>query len=142
MWWPRKGGEAMSDKEITSRHKVESPAQPDTKPGPVFMPAVDIYESVDSLTVLADMPGVEPGHVSIDLEDSVLTLSAEVSHPSQVAGRRLISEYEAGRFHRQFRLGSVIDQAKIEARMKDGVLTLVLPKVSQAKPRKVAVQAA
>jgi len=130
----------MTDKDITVSHKVEAPAEQErTKPGPVFIPAVDIFESEQALTLMADMPGVEPGAVDVDLKDGVLTLNAEAHNPSGDKERARSTEYHYGRFHRQFSLSEMIDQAKIEAKMKDGVLELILPKVEKAQPRKIAV---
>lgn len=133
----------MSDKDITVSHKVEAPAEQErTKPGPVFIPAVDIYESEQALTLMADMPGVEPGSVDVDLKDGVLTLTAEACDPVSDKERVRAAEYHCGRYYRQFSLSEMIDQAKIEARMTDGVLELILPKVEKAQPRKIAVSGA
>ncbi len=132
----------MSDQEITARHKIEAPAESEqTRAGAVFLPAVDIYESPEALTLLADLPGVDPSKVEVDLKEGVLTLSAEAAREVGLKERILLSEYETGRFYRQFRLSEMIDQAKIEAKMKDGVLELVLPKIGPAKPKKIEVKA-
>ena len=133
----------MSDKDITVSHKVEAPAEQErTKPGPVFIPAVDIFESEQALTLMADMPGVEPGSVDVDLKDGVLTLSSEASDPAGDKERPLSREFRYGRYYRQFTLSELIDQTRIEAKMKDGVLELILPKVEKAQPRKISVSQA
>lgn len=130
----------MAEHEITARHKVESPAEHEvTKPGPVFSPAVDIYESEQELTLLADMPGVEPDAVDIDLKDGVLTISAEVGEEVNESEHERVTEFEYGRYFRRFTLSDLIDQAKIEANMKSGVLELHLPKVDKAQPRKINI---
>ena len=130
----------MNDKDITVSHKVEAPAEQErTKPGPVFIPAVDIFESEQALTLVADMPGVEPGSVDVDLKDGVLTLTSEAADPAGDKERARATEYHYGRYYRQFTLSEMIDQSKIEARMKDGVLELILPKVEKAQPRKISV---
>ncbi len=130
----------MSDKDITVSHKVEAPAEQErTNPGPVFIPAVDIFESEHALTLMADMPGVEPGAVDVDLKDGVLNLTSEAVDPAGTKERARSAEYHYGRYYRRFTLSELIDQAKIEARMKDGVLELILPKVEKAQPRKIAV---
>ncbi len=131
----------MPDKEITVSHKVEAPADSEpTKSGPVFIPAVDIYETDEALTLMADLPGVNVDQVDIDLEDDVLTITAEANE-SELGKRTLLAEYETGRYHRKFRIGQLIDKEKIAAKMKDGVLELILPKIGPAQPRKIEVKA-
>jgi HSP20 family protein len=110
-----------------------------TRPGPVFAPVVDIYESATELTLVADLPGVEPKGLTIDLRDGVLTLSGDVERPERGAEEPLLTEYEVGRFYRQFTLSDAIDQSRIEARLADGVLHLHLPKVEAVKPRQITV---
>ncbi len=133
----------MNDKDITVSHKVEAPAEQErTKPGPVFIPAVDIFESEQALTLMADMPGVEPGSVDVDLKDGVLTLTSEAVDPAGAKERPLSREYHYGRYYRQFSLSELIDQDRIEAKMKDGVLELILPKAAKAQPRKISVSQA
>jgi HSP20 family protein len=126
--------------KIQEKHEVSSPAE-QTRPGLVFTPNVDIFETDTELVLLADMPGVKAGDLSIDLRDDTLTLAGDVQ-PDQKPGESEISiEYEVGKYYRQFSLSEIIDQAKIDAQLKDGVLRLTLPKVEKATPRKIAVQA-
>jgi len=111
-----------------------------TRPGPVYSPAVDIFETDAAITVLADMPGVKPEQLEIDLRDSVLTLKGRVASPAAASESDVLREYEAGTFFRQFTLSEAIDQAKIDAHLSDGVLRLELPKVERAKPRQITVR--
>jgi len=111
-----------------------------TRPGPVFDPHVDIYETEDALTLLADMPGVEAKNLNVDLRDGVLTISATVERPEKPGEEPLFTEYEVGGYYRQFTLSDAINQAKIEARLSNGVLHLHLPKVETAKPRQITVR--
>lgn len=130
------------NKEIKVREKQElsSQAEP-TRPGLVFTPRVDIYESEKDITVLADMPGVKSQDLSIDLRDNTLTLVGDVVPDTTEKEELLLSEYATGRYYRQFSLSEVVDQNRIEAQLKDGVLRLSLPKVERATPRKIAVKA-
>ncbi len=131
----------MTEKEIQFRDKqeVQGLGEP-TKTGITFVPAVDIYETEEALTLLADMPGVSPEGIRIDLKDDQLTVSGEVFESAGDQERVLLKEYETGNYIRQFALGEVIDQSKITAQLNNGVLTLVLPKVEKAKPRRIEIK--
>jgi HSP20 family protein len=134
----------MTDSEskaLQAKEKAEvtAPAE-QTRPGLSFTPAVDIFETEKDLTLLADMPGVKAGDLNIDLRESVLTLDGDVKPPEGDAEVDVIREYRTGKYYRQFTLSQVIDQAKIDAELKDGVLHLRLPKVEAATPRKIAVK--
>lgn len=130
-------------KEIKLKGKQEM-AQPaeQTTPGAVFTPLVDIFETEKSITLLADLPGVKPDHLNIDLRDDILTITGDISPEEGKDEEDVVIEYETGRFYRQFTLSEVIDQNKIDAKLTDGVLRLTLPKVEKATPRKIAIKAA
>ncbi|HEY3354827.1 MAG TPA: Hsp20/alpha crystallin family protein [Polyangia bacterium] len=135
----------MADKhgsELQKREprEVAQPAE-QTRPGPVFTPAVDIFETPNTLTLLADLPGVDPKDLKIDLREGVLTLSALPERQAERKEELLLQEFEPGGYYRQFTLSDAIDQARIEANLKDGVLRLVLPKVEAVKPRQITVKA-
>lgn len=132
----------MADKDIQVREKQEVQTQAETTRNiPVYIPAVDIYETEEALTLVADMPGVSPENVDIDIRDDQLTIRGTVTLEGE-GETVLLREYGVGDYFRQFTLGRIIDQSKIEAAMKNGVLTLTLPKVDKAKPRKVEVKIA
>lgn len=129
-------------KELKVREKQEFPVDMEqTRPGPVYTPDVDIFESDNEITLMADMPGVTTENLNIDLRDDVLTLSGEAESDSKKSEESIIMEYGVGKYYRQFTLSEVIDQAKIAAELKDGVLRLILPKVEKATPRKITVTA-
>ena len=128
--------------DIQKGPKAAVPANPErTRPGPVYTPATDIFENDHSITVLADMPGVKGQDLKIDLRESVLTLTGPVTAPETPNESDVVREYHSGTFFRQFTLSETIDQAKIDAKLKDGVLRLELPKVEKAKPRQITVRA-
>lgn len=134
----------MADSEskaLLAKEKAEvaSPAE-QTRPGLVFTPAVDIFETDKEITLLADMPGVQADDLNIDLRENVLTLEGDVQPPEGSDETDVIREYRTGKYYRQFTLSQVIDQPKIDAELKDGVLRLRLPKVEAATPRKIAVK--
>jgi HSP20 family molecular chaperone IbpA len=126
--------------QAKDKAEVAVPAEP-TKPGLVFSPAVDIYETEKEITVLADMPGVKPDDLAIDLRDNVLTLDGDVADPQGKNEVEILREYRIGKYRREFTLSQVIDQSKIDAELKDGVLRVLLPKVGEVVPRKITVKA-
>lgn len=134
----------MTDKEskalkVKEKTEVTTPAE-QTRPGLVFTPAVDIFETDKEITLMADIPGVKAEDLNIDINDSVLTLEGYEMAPEGADEVDVIREYRTGKYYRQFTLSQVIDQSKIDAVLKDGVLQLKLPKVEAATPRKIAVK--
>jgi len=127
--------------DIQKAEKAGVPTVPErTRSGAVYSPSVDIFENDDSITVLADMPGVKVQDLEIDLRERVLTLTGGVTSPGSSKESDVLREYESGTFFRQFTLSETIDQAKIDARLADGVLRLELPKVEKARPRQITVR--
>jgi HSP20 family protein len=111
-----------------------------TYSGQIYTPAADIFENSNSITVLADMPGVKAQDLRIDLRENVLTLTGSVTAPEGASESDVIREYHTGMFYRQFVLSETIDQAKIDAKLTDGVLRLELPKIEMARPRQITVR--
>ncbi|MGA7144019.1 MAG: Hsp20/alpha crystallin family protein [Desulfobacterales bacterium] len=125
--------------QVKPKHEITSPAE-QTRPGVVFTPSVDIFETERELTVLADLPGVTTENLTIDLRENTLTLTGEVEPFEEAHEEDILVEYEVGKYYRQFSLSNLIDQSKIDAKLTDGVLRLTLPKVEEAKPRKIEVK--
>ena len=129
-------------KELQVKEKNEVAASAEqTRPEPVFSPAVDIFETDLEITLLADMPGVAADGVNIDLQDGVLTLTADPKPWEGPDESDVLVEFEIGRYYRQFALSDAIDQEKINAKLEDGGLRLTLPKDQKAVPRKITVAA-
>jgi HSP20 family protein len=126
--------------KVREKQEVASPAE-QTSPGLVFTPAVDIFETDKEITLLADMPGVKANDLTIDLRDNILTLSADIAPVENANEEDILVEYETGKYYRQFTLGELINQEKIDAKLNDGVLRLRLPKVEKATPKKIVVKA-
>jgi len=103
-----------------------------------LIPAVDIYETDLALRLVADMPGVAQGDIDIRVEDGVLTIEGKTRRPPPEDA--LIHEFTLRSYFRQFKLGEQIDQGKIAAELKHGVLALTLPKVERAQPRRIEVK--
>lgn len=124
--------------QVKEKQEVAAPAE-QMRPGRVFTPAVDIFETDSEITLLADMPGVASDGIEIDLRDDTLTLSGDVKPWEGADETDVLVEFDTGRYYRQFTLSEVIDQSEIKASSADGVLRLSLPKAAKAIPRKIAV---
>ena len=119
----------------TTEHRDRIPSRP------VFVPPSDIYETKDSIVVLAEMPGVAPDGVDIALERRVLTIRGRSAASEHGGYQCVYNEFANGDYERVFTLSENIDRDRIEARLKDGVLHLVLPKAETAKARKIELKA-
>jgi HSP20 family protein len=125
--------------QVQKKRELED-KQETTIPARVFLPEADIYESPDALSVVLEMPGVEKSNVQVRVEDGVLSVEGRVDLSKYQGLLPLYTEYNIGHYARSFRLSSKIDQNNIAAEMKDGVLSLKLPKVEEAKPRSIQVR--
>ncbi len=110
-----------------------------TIPLRVFLPTADIYETQDALKVILEMPGVEKGNVDVHVEDGVLNVEGRLDLTKYQGLQPLYTEYNIGHYARSFRLSNKINRDKIGAELKEGVLSLTLPKVEEAKPRTIKV---
>jgi HSP20 family protein len=130
-----------SRQELQVQQKRELEKKEETTiPARVFLPNADIYETNDALNVVLEMPGVEKDSVEVRVEDGVLKVEGRLDFSKYQGLQPLYTEYNVGHYSRSFRLSSKIDQNKIGAELKDGVLALVLPKVEEAKPHTIQVQ--
>ena len=100
-------------------------------------PPVDIFDTAEGLTVVADLPGVEKNDLDVGVHDNILTIKGKPKHIIQ--GTPISREYSLMNFYRQFQLGEEVDQEKITADLTQGVLTLHLPKAEKAKPKKIKI---
>lgn len=105
-----------------------------------FMPNVDIYETDSHLVMQAGLPGVTQENLEVNLDKNILTICGR-TEPADAGERKLLhAEYDSDEFYRSFTVTDQIDQEKIEASLKDGVLTLRLPKSERARVRKIPVK--
>ncbi len=127
---------------MTTKKEEEKIARVErTRDRRTYTPNVDIIETADEFLVLADMPGVTADAIDIQYEQGVLTMHGKVE-PRQDEDNTsyLLCEYGVGDFYRSFRLGEGVDPDKIEARLKEGVMELHLPKSEASKPKKITVK--
>ncbi|MEM9455202.1 MAG: Hsp20/alpha crystallin family protein [Myxococcota bacterium] len=116
-----------------------SASTPEADAAPVLTPQVDIFENTEEYRVVADLPGVAPGGVQLDLEQGELVLFARRSLSRE--GQVLAQGRREGNFRRVFRVPQEVDATKVEAAFVQGVLEVRLPKFESTKPRRIAINA-
>jgi len=133
---------AKKDQAMEVQKQEEAPADEmeRTRSRRCFVPRADIYETDKEIIVLTDVPGANDKTVDITLEKNVLSITAYVEPAIPNGFDVAYAEYEEGDYQRSFRLSDEIDQEKIEAAVSEGVLRLRLPKVQEAKAKKIAVK--
>ena len=124
--------------QVQQKREVEK-KQESTIPARVFVPVADIFETDQALTVILEMPAVSKNSVDVTVENDVLTIGGRVDFSNYDELQPLYTEYNVGNYARSFQLSSKIEQDRISAELKDGVMMLVLPKAEKAKPRKINV---
>jgi len=112
-----------------------------TRSGKMYRPSVDIIEQPDELVLMADMPGVCPDHIDVRFENCTLTIHGRVKDRQPENTDYLLREYGIGDFYRTFQVNETVNAERISAEFSNGVLTLHLPKIEAAKPRKIQVSA-
>lgn len=110
----------------------------DTRRGPRQMP-MDLYRDGDHYVLTADLPGIDPGSVDVDVDGQLLSIRAERTLPSGDGVKWITREREAASFLRQLNLGQGIDTENISASYTNGVLSVTIPVSEKAKPRKVEI---
>ncbi|HTV26400.1 MAG TPA: Hsp20/alpha crystallin family protein [Xanthobacteraceae bacterium] len=134
----RKPMDPTQELQVQQKREREGKEEP-TIPARIFLPMADIYETEDALKVVLEMPGVEKASVQVHVEDGVLNVEGRLDLSKYKGLLPVYTEYNIGHYSRSFRLSNKINQDKIGAEMKEGVLSLTLPKVEEAKPRTIEV---
>jgi HSP20 family protein len=130
---------ARQELQVQQKRELEKKEET-TIPARVFLPTADICETDDALNVVLEMPGVDKSSVDVRVEDGVLKVEGRLDFAKYQGLQPIYTEYNVGHYSRSFRLSNTIDQNKIGAELNDGVLSLVLPKVEEAKPRTIEVR--
>jgi HSP20 family molecular chaperone IbpA len=120
------------DKKVQAREETRADER-------YIKPAVDIIETEDGLTMIADIPGASKNTMDISVDKGILTLNAPVSH--SMPGRPLYTEFEFAHYFRQFSVPETLDHQKAKADFSNGVLTMKVPVAEAAKPRKIEIKA-
>ena len=116
-----------------------SAAMLDTRQGPRMMP-IDLMRDGDHYVLSADLPGVDPGSIDVDVDGQLLTIRAQRTLRADDDVKWLVHERPSGSFLRQLTLGDGLDTSAISAHYDNGVLSVVIPVSERAKPRKVEIQ--
>ena len=124
----------MEQRNLDKRETREAPAQ--------LVPAVDVFEDKDGITVRADLPGVSKENLAIGVDGDNLTIEGTVSLGETAALQPIYAEVRVAQYKRSFVLSRDLDTEKIDAGLVNGVLTLRIPKREQARPRRIEVKAA
>jgi len=113
-----------------------------SRPTPTLVPPVDIFEDASGITLVADLPGASRESLSIGVNGRTLTIEAPLALGEANSLVSMYAEVRANRYQRSFELSGELDATAIDAGLKDGVLTLRIPKLEQAKPRRIEVKVA
>lgn len=125
----------MSDKkQVATQHTSEAGQLR------AVLPAVDVFEDASGITLLADMPGVSKDRLELRIEGHALSIEGSVQPQTPDGLEAVYAEVRIPRFRRTFTLSSELDTSKIDANLKDGVLTLRIPKQAYAQPRRIEVR--
>lgn len=127
-----------SSKEITKRDV--QPQRSRDLPQRSIRPDIDIFEDESGVTLMADLPGVDKEGLDIQVDNETLTIDAKAELDMPEAMQAVYADIRATRYQRSFSLSSELDGDKAEARLKDGVLSLWIPKREQYKPRKIEIR--
>lgn len=122
------------------KQQVDTNIHQELRSGNWYVPTTDIYETPEQVTLVMDMPGVCFDCAQVNVVDDELVVTGHVTHGEDQDDYVLYREYDVGHYHRHFGLTEMLDRTKIEAVMADGVLTVIMPKVEAAKPRRIPVK--
>lgn len=131
----------LKKQDIQKQEIMEQDQAERTRECRLFVPRTDIFETNEAIYITADIPGVDQNSIEVTLEKNVLTINARVVYEKPVDYELTYAEYGVGDFHRRFSLNNEIDHQKIEAKVKNGVLNLILPKIGPARAKKISVKA-
>lgn len=126
----------MSTPTATNDRRAERGASE----GPALLPPVDITEDAEGITLKADLPGVARNDLAISVEGDTLTIEGHVRLGEATGMQSVYAEVRVDRYRRSFMLSRDLDTSRVDAQLRNGVLTLKVPKREQAKPRRIEVK--
>jgi HSP20 family protein len=131
----------MADKQEVATRPTTEPQRKEREPELVLRPPVDIYEDADGITLQLDMPGVSKERLNIHADRNALTVEGDARVDMPEGMEALYADVRATHFRRSFTLSSELEAANTDASLKDGVLTVRIPKRAEVRPRKIEVRA-
>jgi len=142
-WDPFREISALQERmnRLLSDFRVRAPLGEEGMAQGAWIPAVDIYETKDSIVLNVELPGVSKEDLSLEVKDNTLTIKGEKKMEKDVneeSYHRMERTY--GSFMRAFTLPSTVQQDKVKAKFKDGILEILIPKVEEAKPKQIKVE--
>ena len=127
-----------NNKQVTQTASQQQQQHPER----MVPPGVDLFEDESGITLLADMPGVTRDKLELNIDGDTLVVEGSMQLQMPEDLETIYAEVRVPRYRRSFRLTRELDTAKIDAKLKDGVLTLHIPKQAAAQPRRIAVSSA
>jgi len=130
-----------SQTEITGQkpQQAQSPAQVHAESAPALRPPVDIFEDSDGLTLVADLPGVSKDRLELRVERNTLVIEGTIEIPLPEQMQAVYADIRSTHYERRFALSDELDTEKIQASLKDGVLTARIPKRAETRPRRIEI---
>ncbi|WP_332814727.1 Hsp20/alpha crystallin family protein [Ramlibacter sp.] len=129
-----------NDMQTTPAREPEAPATGDRAALHYAVPPVDVFEDEGSITLLADLPGVNHERLGVRVDGDNLVIEGTAEVPAPAAIEMVYGEARLAAYRREFTLSRELDSSRIEAQLKDGVLRLVIPKSEEARPRRIEVR--
>lgn len=120
--------------------QMERPDDAGEREQPFAVPPVDVFENETGITLMADVPGVSRDRLGVRVDGDMLVIEATAATPQPQEMQLVYAEAQYPRYRRQFTLSRELDASRIEATLKDGVLKLAIPKLEEARPRRVEVR--
>jgi HSP20 family protein len=132
----------MTDKTEMTKGSEKSSSQAQPSAAPALRPPVDIYEDAEGITIEADMPGVSKDRLNLQVDGNTLLIEGEAAINLPEGVEALYADVRVTHYSRSFTLSNELETEKIDASLKDGVLTLRIPKHPDQRPRKIEVRVA
>jgi HSP20 family molecular chaperone IbpA len=128
-----------AEKDVAPQGAQSEPA--DSSGSLALRPAVDIFENGDAIRLFADLPGVSEESLQLEVDDRTLTIQGDIGIEMPDGMKSLHADVRSRRYRRAFTLSNELDTARIEASLKNGLLTVTLPKREEVRPRKIEITA-
>ena len=130
----------MTNEIVRTSEAAPLPPRESSADQVVFTPPIDIFETADGLVLQADLPGVSPESLELQIQDNKLSLYGKVSSAVPAEARLIHQEYQVGHFLRSFILSDEVDHERISAKLSQGVLEVILPRLPKPEPRRIQIQ--